>query len=264
MTGRTAEMPGTDPSDETLMAYADGMLEDDERRRVEALAATDAGIARRISVFRQSASVAREALSGMAAEPVPEKLLAAVRKMAAETQAKSAPASGPVVVSLQNRRERSQVQQGMGKWWPASIAASIAAVIAGTLGYFASPDKGVSSVAGIGSAAPPALAALLDSLPTGSASGFEGGKITIIATVQLSDGTLCREYEQTAASGGLVIVACRQGKDWVGRMAVATAENQGNFAPASSLAAVDAYLSAAGAGAPLSEEAEVQALRQNP
>lgn len=65
--------------DETLMAYADGALDAATGARVARAARTDARIARRIEAFRRTAALARAAFAPVVDEPVPERLIAAIR-----------------------------------------------------------------------------------------------------------------------------------------------------------------------------------------
>ena len=67
-------------TDEMLMAYADGQLDDAEKRRIEALIASDPAYAARVESFRRSGQAARDAFAGVMAEPVPLGLVSAIAK----------------------------------------------------------------------------------------------------------------------------------------------------------------------------------------
>jgi anti-sigma factor RsiW len=65
--------------DEKLMAYADGELDAVERAQVEAAIAADPSLARRVESHRALRSKLSSAFSSVLDEPVPERLLSAVR-----------------------------------------------------------------------------------------------------------------------------------------------------------------------------------------
>lgn len=65
--------------DETLMRYADGTADAGELRAVEAALATDAGLAARVAMFRRIAALAHAAMNEVLHEPVPQRLVDAVR-----------------------------------------------------------------------------------------------------------------------------------------------------------------------------------------
>ncbi len=89
------------PSDETLMAYADDALPPDEARAVEAALTGDAALAAKVAMFRRTRMRSCEALLPLAAEPVPDALLARIRAAAA------APATAPAdVVPFRPRAKR--------------------------------------------------------------------------------------------------------------------------------------------------------------
>ncbi len=71
-------MTDTRVTDEMLMAYADGELENGERERIARLAAGDPAIAARIARFGASRVAARKAFAADHMEPVPASLIAAV------------------------------------------------------------------------------------------------------------------------------------------------------------------------------------------
>jgi anti-sigma factor RsiW len=66
--------------DETLMAYADGALDAPAAQRVAKATRADAALAARVETFRRTAALARAALAPVVDEPVPARLVAAVRE----------------------------------------------------------------------------------------------------------------------------------------------------------------------------------------
>src|SRR5215469_7687423 len=67
------------PSDETLIAYLDGELDDDARSEVESWLEADAELRDRVAALAASAEALRAAFEPVLHEPVPERLLAAAR-----------------------------------------------------------------------------------------------------------------------------------------------------------------------------------------
>ncbi|MGC9419900.1 MAG: anti-sigma factor family protein, partial [Rhodovulum sp.] len=89
----------------------------------------------------------------------------------------------------------------------------------------------------------------------------EGGEVEVIASFRNVDGELCREFEHDGPDRVTVVsVACRAVDRWQPRFAVIAGAADSDYAPASSLATLDAYLAAIGAGAPMAADEEKKAL----
>lgn len=73
-------------SDETVMAYVDGELDDATRASVEAALATDPDLAQRVARHRELRNRVQDAFDPVLAEPVPERLLAAAKGIAANAR----------------------------------------------------------------------------------------------------------------------------------------------------------------------------------
>jgi anti-sigma factor RsiW len=118
-------------SDETLMAFADGELDDAARAAVELALRTDPQLAKRVAEHRALRQRIQAAYSAELSEPVPERLLSAAKRRA--------DASGTNVVNLQDARAAMARDAARARplrtWWrPAgSIAASL--IIGLGLGY---------------------------------------------------------------------------------------------------------------------------------
>jgi hypothetical protein len=118
-------------SDETLMAFADGELDDAARAAVELALRTDPQLAKRVEAHRALRQRIQAAYSAELSEPVPERLLLAAKRRA--------DASGTNVVNLQEARaamarDAARARPPKSWWRPAgSIAASL--VIGLGLGY---------------------------------------------------------------------------------------------------------------------------------
>lgn len=227
--------------DEMLMAYADGELDAATAARVEAALEQDEALAERLGVFLNTRSALKAAFDP--APPVSPQLEAAVRGMAAPA---------PQVVALTARRTARPV------WQPVAFAASLALAVGLGAGWF------LNGPAGIGApqlALAPGAAAVLAELPSGrSADLADGHSLSVIASFEDAQGTLCREIAQDGAGGSLLAVACKAGAAWELRFAIAAGSGGESYRPASAPEALDAWLAATGAGAPLPPEAEAEAL----
>lgn len=245
-------MTGHDIDDLTLMAYADGELDASEVDRVEAALRDDPDIARRLSLFSRTRTALQSAANLQKIDPLPEDI---VRRAKAAIEAARGSDVDTVVPFVRPQRQ--------SRIWPTAIAATLAA--AAFLGGYALAPQGqgeAPSELRFAILDTPELTAALDRVPAGQRTPVDGGEISLIASFRDADGALCREFElDTADMKTVVSVACRDDDRWRPRIAVvAAADDDTQYAPASSLDTLDAYLTAIGAGAPLSPEDEASAL----
>jgi hypothetical protein len=168
-------------------------------------------------------------------------------------------AKGATIVRLADRR----VRRPLGLVWPVAAAAAVAALVAGPVGFMlARPPAGPGLLA-VAQTVPPPYADVLATLPSGESTTIrDAGQLKAIATFRDASGQLCREFE-VDRDNALVVVACREAADWRVTFAVEAPLADG-YAPASSLAALDAYLEAIDAGAPMSKEEETASLGEFP
>jgi len=238
--------------DETLMAFADGELDEAQSQALEEALATDDALAERLAVFLDSRRLVGDALKPLIDEPVPEALLVSVRRMAEDAQ-RAADKPQDNVVAFQPRQQ--SVAAPTARRWLMPLAASVVAVITGIIGF---------SVGRMGP--PPAdsgaeIASALDREASGNdiALDASGKVLHVIATFRDERGDVCREYELKEPAGRTLTIACRQQDGWTTRLAL-TAPAADGYVPASSQETVDAYLASIQAGAPLSAEEERIAL----
>lgn len=249
-------MATTEYGDELLMAFADGLLDDEESAKIEEAVAADPALALRVAGLAEARLAVKELHGSLLDMPVPDDLKARVEAMAASRNA--APASaGAEVVNLSERRGR---RGWMARVVPAVLAASVAAMIAGPIGFMMAPAN--APAFGVGGALPAGVAAVLGNVPSGQTQDVAGiGSVETIATFRDAGGTLCREFEVDTATA-LVAVACRTEAEWRITFAVEAPLTEG-YAPAGALEALDAYLGAVSAGEPMSAEEEAKALSGN-
>jgi len=227
--------------DTELMAFADGVLEEPRFSQVAAAIEADAALAERLEQIVAGGKAATSLFAPLADLPVPARLTAGV-KAAIKAQ------EGTVVPF----RRRAQ------PFVPVLAAAAVAAIAVGPVAYFAGGSREAPLVA-IGQPLAPALTAELGRLPSGAETRLGSAVLRPIATFTDASATLCREFE---VDGSLttVAVACRSGTEWRVAIAIDAPPANDGYAPASSLAALDAFLGSIEAGPPLPPDAEAEAL----
>ncbi len=249
--------------DELLMAYADGELGPAEAGQVAIAVAADPVLAARVARFAQSRKAVAGAFKDMdpvsAAETGPDPMVARIRALATAAQLKTLaePVAGPPVNSNVIAFPQRKVP-----FWQLPLAASIALIVGLGAGPLLMPVPGTGGVGGA-ILDDPGLSAALAALPSGASETLDSGaQVALIATFENDDGGLCREFEYDQPSGTTTVaVACRTATDWDVQLAIAAGSGADGYAPASSLDALDAWLSATGAAAPLSPADEAAALQ---
>ena len=228
--------------DEELMAFADGALDEPRFSEVAAAIEADPALAERLELIVAGGKAAKAVFGPLVDQPVPAALTARVEAAIAEHKGKVVP---------------------FRRWVPASFvpmaaAAAIAAIAVGPVAYFAGGSRDAPLVA-IGAPLAPAITSQLASLPSGAEARLGDAVIRPIATFTDAESTLCREFELDGALT-TVAVACRSGTEWRVAIAIDAPPATDGYAPASSLAALDAFLGSIDAGPPLPPAAEAEAL----
>jgi anti-sigma factor RsiW len=237
-------------TDEMLVALADGELPAEEALRLEAAVAADPALAARLEALVAAGEAARRAYADVTAEPVPDRLVAAI--LAADASTPQGAASAPPKAA----------NAPAGRWagaraWPA-IAASL--VLGLGLGHLTAPlfERDAARLAAL----PPSVVAAL----TVGASGerVEAGAapaVTVLSTHRLADGTICRAID-VAGTEPASALACREAGTWRLAALVGRAAAPGTaYRPASDLPPLlQEVLDARGAG-PALGAAEEGALR---
>ncbi|HEV7306680.1 anti-sigma factor [Ensifer sp.] len=262
-------MSETEFSDEILMAFADGELDDETTRRVEAALETDDALMARVAMFMETRAAASEALKPMLDEPVPDELARKVRAMAASASDahRARPVETPVLADenvVEFRRPADRAAARPVSRSMMAMAASLLVVAGAAGGYLLRGGVPESpQTMNVAGAIGAPLAAILDRSPSGEEVGVDGGtaKVRLVSSFALGNGQLCREYELTqSGQPDLVSVACRGASVWQTQLAIARPTSGEGYAPASSLETIDAYLASIGAGEPLDADAEKKAL----
>jgi len=178
-------------SPETLMAYADGELDAETRRAIEAEMAVDPQVAQEVERHRAMRTAVGGAFAGVLEEPVPDRLLRAAKKSGAKAE--------------QPRRQWS---------WPqwSSIAASLLIGVLGGRALLHQPDRGsgliVAGVDGRVIAGGALAQALSEQL-----SSDDGSDVHIGLSFHAKSGEYCRTFGARAANP-VVGFACRDAEVW--------------------------------------------------
>ncbi|NTB97150.1 hypothetical protein G6M84_11545 [Agrobacterium tumefaciens] len=239
--------------DETLMAFADGELDEATSLRLETALETDDTLAERLAVFLDTRTALASAIKPLIDEPVPDALAASVRRMVEKAEVDSSRMEDDNVIAF-HKREKPEIY-GPGRPWLMPVAASILAVITGIGGF----------MAGRGSIEPDlsrehALSTALDRHPSGSDTALgQSEALRIVSSFVDGRGEFCREYELKRQQDSTMAIACRSGSAWITRLALSSPRADG-YVPASSQETIDAYLVSIEAGGPLSAAEEQRLL----
>jgi hypothetical protein len=184
--------------DETLMAFADGELDEALRGEITAAMARDPALAARVAKHRALRAGISSAYSGVLSQPVPERLIAA---------AKRADARSGKVLQFPARTSRPPPAPWRAREWTAMAASLVLGVLVSW--RFLAPGGDIAGEAG-SLVARGELARTLDS-QLASTQG-ENAPVAIGVTFRTGDGNYCRSFVMRATStAGL---ACRDGGQW--------------------------------------------------
>lgn len=232
-------------SDEVLMAYARGTLDEAERSEIERAMRVDPGLAARIARHRALRAHAYDTYGAVLHEPPPPRMAGGAH----------APA-GKVVQLDAVRAARQQAQQpapARARWswrqWTVLAAALAIGALEGVFAYsLMQGDAGMAAVDSKGGAllAQGLLAQALSNQPAGGE-----GKVRIGLSFAAKDGSYCRSF----AYGGATGLACWQGERW---HIPVMAEAQDGAVPAP----VRDVIAQRIVGAPLDEQGERTAQKQ--
>jgi hypothetical protein len=242
-------------SDEILMAFADGELEEPTAAAVATAMADDATVAKRIMDFQQSRRLSRSAFSMALTPDVTPELRAAVLAQVKSYEAAGESKAPSDIKPLQNewfRRKRPFMQM--------ALAASVAA-IALALGYFMGWQGRPGPDGLIAQLESPLIRHELNSSASGKDVELPFGRMRVISTYRLPNGSLCREFRLQSSTESAEAVACRNG-EWNATFAMASAVNNAEYTPSGGGDPVVAYLQSIGAVQPLVDEAEARALAE--
>jgi anti-sigma factor RsiW len=247
-------------TDEELMRFADGELDDATRARIERALETDDTLLARLAMFIETRAAAQSALKPMLDEPVPEALRSAVEAMVASKKAETRSTSNIIALKRPAPAAASP--------WRLALAASVAAAIGLAAGYSIGALDQTTPAGGIeiASVDRTELAQALSQVASGAerALGAPDTRFRAIATFSDESAATCREFEVDRADHTVVAIACHRPLAWSVEFAVVAPRGGDGYAPASSMEAVEAYLTAINAAPPMSPDEESTALAAIP
>jgi hypothetical protein len=191
-------------SDEILMAYADGEVDADTRRRIEAAMVSDPEIAERVARHRALRMDLGAAFGGVLDEPVPSRLLEAANSTPAETRSAT-------VTDLNAARAAKSGAPAARAWsWPqwAAIAASLVIGVLAGRSEWRGSQSNMFATTSTGILATGALSAALDDQLSGSAA--TGDSVQIGLSFRSKGGGFCRSFTAAGAAG----FACHEDSQW--------------------------------------------------
>jgi len=232
-------------SEEMLMALADGELDAETTRRLQARLAAEPQLRARYARYTRSAEAVRAVFADVMAEPPPERLADAIRN-----------AADPDTAVVLGRR------WDLSGWGALPLAATVA--LAAGLGFLL--GQGTDSS---GADSPDALNGLriaaeaLADHETGEVVELaDGSRAAVIASFDTATGA-CRHFQTRAADGQVwESLGCRGATGWDIAL-VLPQTDPGGYVPAEGAGphALDAYLTGLAASAPLDPATESARIR---
>jgi hypothetical protein len=190
-------------SDETLMAYADGEVDAETRRQIEAAMASDPTIAERVAKHHALRSDLGAAFGGVLDEPVPSRLLDAANSSPAGSRSAT-------VTDLGAARAAKEDGKSPKTWsWPqwAAIAASLLIGVIAGRSELDRDDPGMFASSSDGIVASGELSAALSDQLSGAAPNE---RVSIGLSFRSKGGNYCRSFKAGVAAG----FACREDEQW--------------------------------------------------
>jgi hypothetical protein len=194
-------------SDEEIMAYADGALDEEARARITQAALSDFDLADRIAAQRALRERLQAHFAPVAQEPIPATWVETIRQGQPSAQ---------VIDMAAARAKRAAKTERQPSRWRAWVGGAVAACLAVAL--FATSRQPSDETRSPGEAQPivarngvlVASGELAHALDRQLASAQEGAPIRMLGTFHRAGGDLCRAFAGPQAAG----IACRAGEEW--------------------------------------------------
>ena len=232
-------------SDEILMAFADGELDEPIAAAVAKAMAEDPGTARRIVDFQKSRRLMRSAFSEALMPEVPPALQAAVSAQIEAYEAKERRAAHEVPRRVRKRSFGLNRVSCPWPWQPPSPSSHAG------IGYWAGGQGNQRTDDLMARLEDPATHRELSRMASGDEVDLPFGRLRVISSYRLGNGALCREFRLTLATEVAEAVACRR-NGWNVTFALAgDAAADAGYVPSGGEDPMAAYLQAVGAGHPL-------------
>ena len=241
-------------SDDTLAAYVDGELDSAVRADIEEAVRSDPAVEQRIARYRALRNQLQAAYAAELEEPVPDRLMAALR----EPETRGSPAVADLEAARAAKARKAAPRNAAAARWRFSLAASVLiAVGAGVLTWRHTHTVTMENVHGTWVAQGSLAAGLSDQL---SGDGASGSPVRVGFSFVAKSGNYCRTFSLSTDAG----LACRRGNRWEilaltkqdsAEPADAQFRNAGSALSAKVLAAVEQQI----AGEPLDRAGELAA-----
>ena len=193
-------------SDETLMAFADGELDTQQRAELERVLAADAALRQRVAAIQAQRERVAAAFAPVLAEPVPERLAALLQ--ASPPSALAAPPAP--VVKLDAVRAAREPARRMSSWaaWGGMAASVLLGVLIGLQFSRTAADPAMALHEGQLVAGGRLAQALSSQLAGDPPAG--GAPVAVQLSFVDKGGSYCRTFSTAALSG----LACQQAGQW--------------------------------------------------
>lgn len=223
------------PTEEELMAFADGELDAAARARIEEQLARSPELGQRLAAYTETSQLLAGLYAGRAAEPVPARLLSAINEFPNEIPMKR-PAAGWLATGTKSaaRYIQTLLAGGAGDLSLACLATACGVILVTGLfigrattmfsaGEF--PAAGQQTMVQIGPVdAGGTLSRFLASKPSGqpvdwpSGEGEKGRRFKAVLSFRSKDKRFCRQFSLTSsatATSAVSAIACRRsGAPW--------------------------------------------------
>jgi len=193
-------------SDETLMAFADGELDTQQRAELERVLAVDAALRQRVAAIQAQRERVAAAFAPVLAEPVPDRLAALLQA----SPPPALPAPPAPVVNLDAVRAAREPARRMSSWaaWGGMAASVLLGVLIGMQFSRSAADPAMALHEGQLVAGGRLAQALSSQLAGDPAAG--GAPVAVQLSFVDKGGSYCRTFSTSALSG----LACQQAGQW--------------------------------------------------
>ena len=205
---------------ETLMAYADGELDETARLSVERAILADPDLARKLDTAITLRENLRQHFAPLMAAPVPDQWTAMIRDIAEEKPV----ADAGTVVNM----DAVRAMRGRGIYWGAGLAIAASLAIGVLVGTQMAGQGRLTEQNG----ALIASASLAHALDTQLAANQEPTGLRMLVSFQTEAGQYCRAFTDASLSG----IACKAGDVWkIDRVLAGSAAWQSEYRQAGSV-----------------------------
>ncbi len=250
-------------TDEILMAFADGELDEAVRRAVDEAMLHDPQLRQRVAEYTRSRRLVQTALSTEVYLAVPSALRANVMRQVSHSERKASDHPETALMGGSGTHRATVVARSRLPQYLLPLAASIAVIAIGIGMFFAgrwTDSNGLSQQSLVARLSSPPVQAALGTAPSGQPQSLAAGEFRVIATYKSGSGALCREFTLQDASGKANAVACRSKSDWNVTFAMVEPAQTTGYAPADGADPISSYLQGLNAGEPLEPSVERKAL----